>query len=109
MPRVELRKVDPSIPSIGAALHPVSVYPLAPGYRRRTDRVETPEPHFVWGLFVKRIFDLTASLLLLLVLSPLFLAVSICIMIDSAGAPLYTHERIGLHGRQFWILKFRTM
>ena len=60
-------------------------------------------------LFVKRTFDIIASFLLLIILSPVFLAISIMIKIDSKGPVFYRQERITRYGRKFKIFKFRTM
>lgn len=60
-------------------------------------------------LFVKRSFDVIASFLLLIILSPVFLIISIMIKIDSKGPVFYRQERITRYGRKFRIFKFRTM
>ena len=60
-------------------------------------------------LFVKRSFDIIASFLLLIILSPVFLIISIMIKIDSKGPVFYRQERITRYGRKFRIFKFRTM
>ncbi len=57
----------------------------------------------------KRAFDVVTSLLLLMLLSPLYLLISLAIKLDSKGKVIYQQERIGLYGRPFNILKFRTM
>ena len=58
---------------------------------------------------MKRLFDLFASGCGLIVLSPLFLVVSILIKIDSRGPVFYRQVRVGFHNRDFRIFKFRTM
>jgi lipopolysaccharide/colanic/teichoic acid biosynthesis glycosyltransferase len=58
---------------------------------------------------VKRIFDIVFSLLGLIILSPLFIIVSIAIMIDGRGGVLYRQVRVGLNCTRFVVLKFRTM
>lgn len=58
---------------------------------------------------MKRLLDLVATALGLLVLAPLFLAAAIAIRLDSRGPVFYRQERVGLHGRRFRIHKFRTM
>ena len=57
----------------------------------------------------KRLFDLTLSLMGLLVLSPLFLAVALAIKLDSPGAVFFRGARVGKDGKPFRIFKFRTM
>lgn len=58
---------------------------------------------------VKRFLDVTASFLGLVLLSPLLLAVSIMIKIDSRGPVIFRQERIGRNGKVFEIYKFRSM
>lgn len=58
---------------------------------------------------VKRFLDVTASFLGLVLLSPLMLAVSILIEIDSRGPVIFRQTRIGRNGKVFEIYKFRSM
>jgi Undecaprenyl-phosphate glucose phosphotransferase len=58
---------------------------------------------------VKRIFDLFFSALFLLLLSPLLLLIAALIKLSSRGPVLFTQERVGLDGKPFRMLKFRTM
>jgi len=60
-------------------------------------------------LFFKRLFDILASALGLLMLSPLFILIAMGIKFDSPGPVFYRGERVGLRGRRFRIFKFRTM
>lgn len=57
----------------------------------------------------KRLFDLLASALGLLLLSPLMLAVALWIKLDSPGPVFFRQERVGRHGKPFRIHKFRSM
>ncbi|PND53800.1 MULTISPECIES: sugar transferase [Rhodococcus] len=57
----------------------------------------------------KRAFDLMFSLMALLVLAPVFAAVAIAIKLDSKGPVFYRSERIGLDGKPFGMIKFRSM
>jgi exopolysaccharide biosynthesis polyprenyl glycosylphosphotransferase len=61
------------------------------------------------GLLLKRAMDLFFSTMVLVVLSPLMLAIAIAIKFDSRGPVLYYSERIGKKGRVFRCTKFRTM
>ncbi len=61
------------------------------------------------SLVVKRIFDFCAASILLILFSPLFLAISIAIKLDSAGPVMYRQVRVTTYGRCFKIFKFRTM
>lgn len=61
------------------------------------------------SLFVKRIFDIVISMITLIVLSPVFLILSVIIRIDSNGPALFRQVRVTQYGKQFRIFKFRTM
>lgn len=58
---------------------------------------------------MKRLFDVTASALALLVLSPLLAAAAVAVRLSSPGPVLYRARRIGRHGVPFTMFKFRTM
>lgn len=58
---------------------------------------------------MKRLFDIVASGLGLLVLSPLFLIIAIWIKLDSKGPVFYRQVRVGWHNKDFRIFKFRSM
>ena len=62
-----------------------------------------------FSLFLKRIFDIVVSLVLIVLLSPLLLVLSILIVLDSEGGVFYRQERVTQYGRKFRIFKFRTM
>jgi len=62
-----------------------------------------------WQIAVKRIFDISLSFVMLIVLFPVFLYFAIAIKMDSKGPVFYRQERIGRFGKAFDILKFRTM
>ena len=80
-----------------------------------TDEVAAPEymvvPNRRLGYrFIKRAFDILASLLGLVLLSPLFLIVSIVIFIDDPHAsPIFAQTRVGKEGKKFRFYKFRSM
>lgn len=60
-------------------------------------------------LVAKRVFDVVVSLILLVVLSPVFLILWVAIRVDSKGAALFQQIRVTQYGREFRIYKFRTM
>lgn len=62
-----------------------------------------------WNSCLKRIMDLSVGGLALVFFSPLMLLIAIMIKLTSSGSILYRQERMGLDGKQFRILKFRTM
>lgn len=61
------------------------------------------------ALLIKNLFDFLAAFLLVIVLLPLFLAISLAIKIISEGSIFYRQERLGMNGRRFIMYKFRTM
>lgn len=61
------------------------------------------------SLFFKRLFDICISLVLLIVLSPIFLVLSIAIKTDSKGPVFYRQTRVTQYNREFRIFKFRSM
>jgi exopolysaccharide biosynthesis polyprenyl glycosylphosphotransferase len=62
-----------------------------------------------WQRFFKRLFDIMVSLLFLLIFSPVMIFAAIMVKISSKGPVFYRQERVGLHGRTFKIIKFRSM
>lgn len=59
--------------------------------------------------FGKRTIDALFSLIALIVLSPLLLITAIAIKLTSPGPALFKQQRLGLHGKEFTIYKFRSM
>jgi exopolysaccharide biosynthesis polyprenyl glycosylphosphotransferase len=66
-------------------------------------------PQDDWRLVAKRLIDILGSVFLLLVLAPLFAAVTVLIKLYSPGPVFFAQERIGFNKRRFEMLKFRTM
>lgn len=58
---------------------------------------------------IKRIFDFVASLIGIIIISPILTIVAICIKLDSKGKVLFLQKRVGKKGKPFNIYKFRTM
>ena len=58
---------------------------------------------------LKRAGDLTSAILGLIVLAPLFGALALAIRLDSPGPVLFRQARVGRGGKEFTLLKFRTM
>lgn len=58
---------------------------------------------------LKRLFDILVSLIFLVFLSPVFLVISLLIIFDSRGGVFYKQIRVGQFGKDFKLLKFRTM
>ncbi len=60
-------------------------------------------------MMVKRLFDITLALVILLLAWPLFGLIMLAIRLDSPGAAIFQQRRLGQYGRPFNMLKFRTM
>jgi exopolysaccharide biosynthesis polyprenyl glycosylphosphotransferase len=68
-----------------------------------------PELALGWAAAVKRLADFSGAALLLAVLGIPMLIVGLLVRLTSPGSALYKQERVGLGGRRFMLLKFRTM
>jgi len=66
-------------------------------------------PFTAWSRITKRTFDFTVSLILLLLASPLLLITGLLTKVSSRGPVFYIQDRVGLDGRVFRVIKFRTM
>ena len=62
-----------------------------------------------WQRLVKRLIDLSASAILLVLLSPLYIYTALRVRFSSPGPIFFKQERIGLNGNPFYIYKFRSM
>nr|WP_294903742.1 sugar transferase [uncultured Lacibacter sp.] len=62
-----------------------------------------------WQQNIKRLMDIVASIIALVILTPLMLFVAIRVKLSSQGPIFYSQERIGLKGKSFFIYKFRSM
>ncbi len=58
---------------------------------------------------IKRLMDVCISSMALLLLLPVYLFITVRILLDSKGAPIYKQERIGKNGKPFTMYKFRSM
>ncbi|MDT5091138.1 MAG: hypothetical protein QOH60_501 [Mycobacterium sp.] len=95
--------VTPGVMDVAGArltLRPIAGFPLV--------HVERPQYHGA-KRFQKRLFDFCFALAALIGTSPLMLLVAIAIKLNSRGPVFYTAERIGLDGKPFTMLKFRSM
>lgn len=61
------------------------------------------------SLFFKRLFDIVVSVLMLIVISPVFLVLAVAIKLDTPGPVFYRQVRVTRYGKQFRIFKFRSM
>ena len=116
LPRADLLRVAQVCFERGTALFVIpavrgnsdfSAEPLRMGnclmVRLHPARLEMP------SLLMKRIFDVSAALLALLVLAPLLAVIALAIRIESNGPVFYRSRRVGLGGKHFGMWKFRSM
>jgi exopolysaccharide biosynthesis polyprenyl glycosylphosphotransferase len=66
-------------------------------------------PHNLFALTIKKIMDISISLFLVIILSPLLLIIALRIKLTSKGPIIFKQVRVGLRGRHFYLYKFRTM
>ncbi len=62
-----------------------------------------------FGILMNRACGAVVATILILLLIPLLLVIALCITFESKGGVLYRQERVGLYGRPFHVLKFRSM
>ena len=62
-----------------------------------------------WVFLVKRVMDIVGSIVGLILFTPFFLVIPVLVKLSSPGPVLYRQERVGLYGKRFGFLKFRTM
>jgi lipopolysaccharide/colanic/teichoic acid biosynthesis glycosyltransferase len=91
----------------GAAPLPVGASPLPAGASPLPAGAAPPDKP-VFGV-VKRLFDIAVSFFGLIILSPVFLAITIMIKKQSPGKVIYKSTRLGKNGKPFRFYKFRTM
>ena len=100
----------------------VHVNELSSFLERETGRVDLATASHSWLIFSdgfssgrlisaasKRLFDLVASLLLLVVAAPIIALFAIAIRLESPGGAFYRQKRVGLFGQEFDVLKLRSM
>ena len=76
----------------------------------RTPLVQvTPDLMPIWQRVIKRVFDVVVSVLVLVLLSPVYLITAIIVKATSPGPVFYVQERIGKNGKPFKMAKFRSM
>lgn len=69
----------------------------------------SPEPMPLWEKTAKRLLDIIVSIIALILSMPFIFVVSIIIKINSSGPAIFRQVRVGKNGKEFTILKFRTM
>ena len=63
----------------------------------------------IYNKYIKRFIDIVLSFIALVLLSPVFLIIAICIKIESKGPVFFVHKRVGKNGKMIGIYKFRSM
>lgn len=63
----------------------------------------------IYNKYIKRFIDIVLSFIALVLLSPIFLIIAICIKIESKGPVFFVHKRVGKNGKMIRMYKFRTM
>ncbi len=111
MPQVTLEKTEELETASELLLEPFDYKTEYPPeyYEEYISRFEQTKKKRYFYRFVKRSFDIFASLLGLIVASPIFLLVAIAIKIDSRGPVIFKQKRMGKGGKVFNCLKFRSM
>ncbi len=69
----------------------------------------TESPEQGWNALLKRVFDLAGAGAGLVIISPLLAFIALLVKLDSPGPVFYSQERVGLNGRRFRMVKFRSM
>ncbi|QJQ31097.1 TIGR03013 family PEP-CTERM/XrtA system glycosyltransferase [Sphingomonas lacunae] len=100
----------------------VHVNEISSFLERETGRVDLATVNPSWFIFsdgftagqrvskvAKRLFDIVASLLVLLIMGPVVLIAAILVKLDSPGPALYRQRRVGLYGQPYDIFKLRSM
>ena len=63
----------------------------------------------IYNKYIKSFIDIVLSFIVLVLLSPVFLIIAICIKIESKGPVFFVHKRVGKNGKMIGIYKFRSM
>lgn len=118
---VALRDRRGSLPTqqlLESRLHGVQVTDLPAFFERETGRILLEAVNPGWLIFAdgfrlrkftKRVFDIAASIALLIVAGPIMIVAALLIRLEDRGPVFYRQERVGQGGRVFRLLKFRSM
>jgi Undecaprenyl-phosphate glucose phosphotransferase len=112
----ELPHVYRALSDVLVEVHLVADVPSLSGMRVRTLEVDNvpfvslrENPHFAWHHLAKRATDVVLGALALAAAAPLMLLLAVLVKLTSRGPVLYRQPRMGLNGRTFEMLKFRSM
>ena len=104
-----MRKRRPMFGELTTARSPIELSRAGEGALTRAPIDVAPPGSSLAGRVIKRTFDVLVASFILIVLSPLLAVTALLIKLDSPGPVLYRSRRIGRNGREFEMLKFRTM
>jgi sugar transferase (PEP-CTERM system associated) len=102
-------------------LQGIKVYDINSHFEKRLGQIRIDYVNAGWLIFgdgfnqgfartaIKRLFDLASASVLLLLSAPVMLLAALLIKLDSRGPVLYRQDRVGLNGRPFPVVKFRSM
>jgi exopolysaccharide biosynthesis polyprenyl glycosylphosphotransferase len=91
------------------------IYDILSGHVKMTSILGTPLIEIKnqiipeWQISVKRFIDVTVSVIVLICFSWLYLIIGLVVRLGSKGPMFFKQERIGIHGKPFYIYKYRTM
>jgi Undecaprenyl-phosphate glucose phosphotransferase len=119
LPYSQYEYLDENLDAIADQVANVKIIPDILRYTRFTAGIEvigsTPvinvheSPLSGLNTLFKRLFDITGSIIALLIFAPIMLLISLLVPLSSPGPILYRQERMGLDGKKFKCLKFRSM
>jgi len=111
----------PLLELVGCRLGGVRVTPLSGFFEQMAGEVPIESLKASWLIYadgfrqnwvhraIKRGFDIVASALLLVVSAPVMIATAVAIYLESGGPVIFRQQRVGMGGRPFMVLKFRSM
>jgi sugar transferase (PEP-CTERM system associated) len=102
-------------------IHGINVSDLSTHFEKMLGQIRIDHVNASWLIFgdgfnqgllrttIKRLFDIVCAMVLLVAAAPIMLATMVLIRLESRGPALYRQERVGLNGRTFRVVKFRSM
>jgi len=117
----ERRGLLPVLDLLACKFQGIKITEYASFWERESGQIDPDEISPSWMLFsdgfglgilrcaIKRIFDILVSSLVLVLTLPITIPTAILILLESKGPLFYRQERVGLHGKPFMVLKFRSM
>ncbi|HET6599363.1 MAG TPA: TIGR03013 family XrtA/PEP-CTERM system glycosyltransferase, partial [Burkholderiaceae bacterium] len=106
---------------LACRVHGIRVFDISTHFEKTLGQIRLDFVNAGWLIFgdgfdqgivrttIKRIFDILCATALIVLSAPLMLLTAILVAVESSGPILYRQERVGLNGRTFKVLKFRSM